>query len=391
VKVKLVAVVKLRYSGKKGSTAAANEILEAIPNGNVPFSNLDKLAKSLEVQLFRVGGFATIKAVLDKLLKRSLIQLVLPEGSAAKNVDQGSIKDDILAAAKDFLKNLMYTKGRRTDLNSNAFWAAAAALLPRNLLANRKGRAAMRVLDLNYRVVKRAGEIRGKMEDVHGGWKRIDTCPHKDRADWNELQMWFHSEEASTEDNDNKRMVRVVVGLEDDGMVLYEEHVQRYLAETMGILHARFQKSAQYGIMIEKHLAMEKEKRRKRAIERVRSSKKAELAVAGVDAKAGALAVDAAGKGGALVGAMVAELGMEYKKKEGTRRAQRAVLKNLRVERRAPTVAEVNAAVATTPEYPELIASMKQFRKYRCTCCGNRHGSECDCTLCTYVLELTCR
>ena len=72
LKVKLVAVVKLRYSGKKGSTAATNEILEAIPNGNVPFSNLDKLAKSLEVQLFRVGGFATIKAVLDKLLKRSL-------------------------------------------------------------------------------------------------------------------------------------------------------------------------------------------------------------------------------------------------------------------------------------------------------------------------------
>jgi hypothetical protein len=82
---------------------------------------------------------------------------------------------------------------------------------------------------------------------------------------------------------------------------------------------------------------------------------------------------------------------LEYKKKEGTRRAQRAVLKNLRVERRAPTVAEVNAAVATTPEYPELIVSMKQFRKYRCKCCGNRHGSECDCTLCTYVLELSCR
>jgi len=29
-----------------------------------------------------VGGFKAIQAVLDKLLKRSLVQLVLPEGMA---------------------------------------------------------------------------------------------------------------------------------------------------------------------------------------------------------------------------------------------------------------------------------------------------------------------
>ena len=55
MKVKLVAVVKLRYSGKKGSTAAANEILEAIPNGNVPFSYLDKLRASRQARRMRVG------------------------------------------------------------------------------------------------------------------------------------------------------------------------------------------------------------------------------------------------------------------------------------------------------------------------------------------------
>jgi hypothetical protein len=29
-----------------------------------------------------------------------------------------------------FLNEFMFTKGRRTDLNGNAFWAAAAALVP---------------------------------------------------------------------------------------------------------------------------------------------------------------------------------------------------------------------------------------------------------------------
>ena len=50
------------------------------------------------------------------------------------------------------------SKGRRSDVDANAFWAAAVALLPADLLKDRKGRAAMRLLDINYRVIKK-GEL----------------------------------------------------------------------------------------------------------------------------------------------------------------------------------------------------------------------------------------
>jgi predicted nucleic acid-binding protein len=81
----------------------------------------------------------------------------------------------------------MGSKGRRADVNTNAFWAAAAALLPRDLLVNRKGRAVMRVLDLNYRAIKRAGEIRARTKDKHGGWQLLTTNEHCARVDWNQV------------------------------------------------------------------------------------------------------------------------------------------------------------------------------------------------------------
>ena len=110
----------------------------------------------------------------------------------------------------------MGCKGRRTDVNTNAFWSAAAALLPRDLLVNRKGRAEMRGLGLNYRAIKRAGEIRARMEDEHGGCQLLTTSEHCDRVDWNQVQRWFHSDGASTEGSGNKRMARVVGGEEPE-------------------------------------------------------------------------------------------------------------------------------------------------------------------------------
>ena len=51
------------------------------------------------------------------------------------------------------------SKGRRSDVDTNAFWAAAVALLPADLLKDRKGRAAMRLLGINYRVIKKVKEV----------------------------------------------------------------------------------------------------------------------------------------------------------------------------------------------------------------------------------------
>ena len=55
-------------------------------------------------------------------------------------------------AAQRFLKEVLALIGRRTDLERNAFMAAAVALIPSDVFQNRKGRAMMRLLGVNYRV-----------------------------------------------------------------------------------------------------------------------------------------------------------------------------------------------------------------------------------------------
>ena len=61
---------------------------------------LDTLAKALEEQVFRAGGLFTIKAVLDKLLRRPLMRFVLPEG--ANDPRNGEVEDKFIGAARDF-------------------------------------------------------------------------------------------------------------------------------------------------------------------------------------------------------------------------------------------------------------------------------------------------
>ena len=62
--------------------------------------------------------------------------------------------------------------------------------------------------------------MRERREEDKSGWKLITTSPHVDRVDWAPLPDWCHSDEASTEDNDNKLMVKVyATSLKDDAKV----------------------------------------------------------------------------------------------------------------------------------------------------------------------------
>ena len=62
--------------------------------------------------------------------------------------------------------------------------------------------------------------MRERMEEDKSGWKLITTSPQNDRVDWAPLRNWCHSDEASTEDNDNKQMVVVyATSLKDDAKV----------------------------------------------------------------------------------------------------------------------------------------------------------------------------
>lgn len=119
-------------------------------------------------------------AVLEKLLQRSLIKEILPQDFAAK-VDVTSTS--IMNNAREFFESIMVTKGRRSNVDANAFWAVATALLPSSLLDNRKGREAARLLCVSYRVIKKAGELRRELSKG-SGWIHIDSAQHSDRVDW---------------------------------------------------------------------------------------------------------------------------------------------------------------------------------------------------------------
>ena len=149
------------------------------------------------------------------------------------------VRDDIIGAAKMFFNDIMKTKGRRTDVNSTAFWAVASALIPSDVLENRKGRAIMRLLDIDYRVLKKAAEIRAGLVDGSKTWKNFTTAKHCDTADWQLISEWLHSEEASMEDNDHKELVRIVLKVDEKGPIEYMFHRARVLKDTkLGLLEA---------------------------------------------------------------------------------------------------------------------------------------------------------
>ena len=49
------------------------------------------------------------------------------------------------------------------------------------------------------------------MEDLGQGWELLQTAPHSDRVEGRLITEWWHSEEASTEDNANKQAIRVPI------------------------------------------------------------------------------------------------------------------------------------------------------------------------------------
>ena len=105
---------------------------------------------------------------------------------------------------------MLKTAGRRSDTERNAFWAGVVALMPADLIENRQGRAMMRILDLPYRTIKRGNTMRKELEDEGKGWVLLKTKPHYDRAELHLeiIDTWWHSDEASCPDNQNKEEVR---------------------------------------------------------------------------------------------------------------------------------------------------------------------------------------
>lgn len=145
--------------------------------------------------------------------------------------------------------------------------AAAVALIPSDVFQNRRGRAVMRLLDVNYQVVKMAADMRAQLEDGSQKWMLLKTAAHADRTDWSPINKWLHSEEASCEDNSRKDLVRVNMGVDEAArQVQYEYHRARILSDSKNALRDKFKRSAEFVAMSEKYAKKKHDIRWKHAV-----------------------------------------------------------------------------------------------------------------------------
>lgn len=136
----------------------------------------------------------------------------MPDGAPQTRAERADAETatELLAAAKRFFGEIMGTDGgRRSESDMNAFWAAIAALMPANLLENRGGRAAARILGVHHRVIEKGVEVRRDLEEHGKGWVYLKYNAHADRVDLQIIADWWHSELASIEDNQNKHPIRI--------------------------------------------------------------------------------------------------------------------------------------------------------------------------------------
>jgi hypothetical protein len=203
----------------KGRMTQAAEAMKAISNGKVLHDRtITDFTKQIEDIILERGGFGTAKALARKLVNRPVFKRLVPFAVAEEDIDKKA-RDSIIAAARGFLTDIMVTRGRRTAVNSNAFWVAATALIPPIILANRQGRATMRLLGVNAKTVRKAVELRRQTERERR-WVPIVAGKHKRIA--SALIDWWHGP-GSTIDTSRKIEVRIGHG---------EKHPLRYADAT---------------------------------------------------------------------------------------------------------------------------------------------------------------
>lgn len=193
----LLELNRLRNRGKaKEAAELARSLEESTPPTATAASKLDSLARQRVRELrdtaFSFGGLQLTRQILQRFFEMPEVRQLFTAELLQRHSDavDGETGRLLIKAAKDFFCELLKAPrgdkatrgGRRTDEDRNAHAAALAALLPSDLFENRRGRAAMRLLGLTYRQVKRGTELRGEMEDRAGGWKRIKTSEHYDKA-----------------------------------------------------------------------------------------------------------------------------------------------------------------------------------------------------------------
>ena len=216
LRAKLKRVVELQRSHAAGSNAQADELLAGLRAGDgkePSIHTIYKQSEHLRDVALGFGGYALAKRVIEQFLKMPMVQLMLPDLLREQMDDarDAQAAKELLAQAKAFFTGIFgvgFRGGRLSDEDRNAVAAASAAILPRDLFAKRgRAAAASRLTGLGYRRLHRGSDARRELEDRACGWRRVRTAGHKDKVDYGPLHDFWHSDLASTEDNQNKHMV----------------------------------------------------------------------------------------------------------------------------------------------------------------------------------------
>lgn len=183
---------------REGKTKDAGKALDRVETGGAiadaqkrPTHGLiTKRAKEIRDLVFQQGDLITTRRIVEAFLQDTEMKLLLPDHLRQTSKDAETAKM-MLQAAKTWVKDLMKTKGRRTDEDRNALLASMSALMPQDLFKLRRGRSAMRALGLTWAITSQAVKARGALEDKSKGWKRVHTSPHCDRLEIEPIDRWY--------------------------------------------------------------------------------------------------------------------------------------------------------------------------------------------------------
>jgi hypothetical protein len=217
LRAKLKKVVELQRSHAAGSNAEADAIIAqlATADSKEPSKHtVYKESERLRDVALGFGGYALAKRVIEQFINMPAVRLLLPADLRARQAKMADAEHavELMGIAKEFFTSIFgvgFRGGRLSDEDRNTFAAASAAFLPRDLFKKRgRAAAASRLSGLGYRQLHRGSDARRELEDRACGWRRVRTAEHKDKVNYGPLKEFWHSDLASTPDNQNKDMVR---------------------------------------------------------------------------------------------------------------------------------------------------------------------------------------
>ena len=209
---------------------------------------ISRAAAELEELLFTSnGGLTRLGSVLNNFLDRPAVR-ELRLASSSSSAESGrapyqskdeQAKEILVKNAREFLTELMKTKGTRLAEDQNALDACLALMMGKNVDEKRLGAALERVVGITRRQRVRGRKLNATMHDKDSHWVRLNRAAYINAIGDDVIAIlsdWLHSDEASIEDNNNKKPVDIPLGANSNGGILYCQHFPRMLEGTFADL-----------------------------------------------------------------------------------------------------------------------------------------------------------